>query len=343
MIPEPTSILWRQVAFAMAEKWPETNEDQMDRLGQAWNRAGEAFVFHGQPRDEPPKSVWGDVTGDAARRQAANQRNSAKTSGEDMLKFGRNAGVFGSDVKYTKESISQYVESYDSMYWFLLIADAISGGAGGRGGGRVPGRPGMGGGGGGADVLVEGLAAENDAFIQTMAARITSYGANQKKLPRAEYPDTEPGYTPQSGAPDPAALPHGTPTPVPPETQGMTDEQRENARGLRRENEAAVTLAQQGFDVEQNPAAKPNGHKPDYLVEGKYFDAYSPMSDDPRTLRGQVEQKVMEGQVDRVVINFADSSVDPQVVRDDLRRNQVEGLQEVVGIDENGTLIPLYP
>ena len=343
MIPEPTSVLWRQVASVMAEKWPETNEDQMDRLGQAWDKAGKVFVFHGQPRQEPPESVWGGVDGDAARRDTATQRKSAKDGGERMIALGRNASVFGSDVKYTKESISKYVESHDSLYWFLVFADAISGGAVGRGGGRVPGRPGIGAGGGGADVLVEGLAAENDAFIQTMAARVTSYGANQPKLPRAEYPGTEPGYTPQSGTPDPAARPHGSPTPVPPVTPDMTDEQRENVRGLQRENEAAVLLAQQGFDVEQNPAAKPNGHRPDYLVEGKYFDAYSPRSDDLQTIRGQVEQKVAEGQADRIVINFADTPVDPQVVRDDLQRNQVDGLQEVVGIDKNGTLVPLYP
>jgi hypothetical protein len=40
---------------------------------------------------------------------------------------------------------------------------------------------------------------------------------------------------------------------------------------LRRENEWADVLAENGYDVEQNPPPKPNGKKPDYRIEGEYF------------------------------------------------------------------------
>ena len=47
-------------------------------------------------------------------------------------------------------------------------------------------------------------------------------------------------------------------------------------RSLTRENEAAETLAKNGYDVEQNPKVEGTTRNPDYIIEGEVFDCYSP-------------------------------------------------------------------
>ncbi|HYO53817.1 hypothetical protein, partial [Archangium sp.] len=44
----------------------------------------------------------------------------------------------------------------------------------------------------------------------------------------------------------------------------------ETVRGFKRENESARILAENGYDVEQNPLTKSNGKKPDYKINGEY-------------------------------------------------------------------------
>lgn len=342
-IPEPGGILWPQVKIRMSNKWPTTVEEQMDRLGQAWTTVGDLYVSEGEPRgNEPPKEAWGDPTGDQFRAKIDQLRNnSVKRTGVKMQGLGQNATLFGSDVKYTKESIKTEIDGLLWTYVLLLISEAAAGAGGPRRGGG-----GGGTGGGATEAWLELVAKSVDEFIQQMAARVGGRGRNEKGLPRPEFAGTEPGYTPPSGQPDPNATPRGTKTDVPdllPDGRNADE-----VRGLDRENESADILAKQGLDVEQNPEPRPNGKKPDYLIEGKYFDNVAPGREtDVNGIHQRIVDKVGNGpdkiQADRIVVNLGDSGVDPQTVRDDLQNNRIEGLKEVLGVDKNGNVVRLYP
>ena len=58
-------------------------------------------------------------------------------------------------------------------------------------------------------------------------------------------------------------------------------------RGLRRENENALLLARNGYDVIQDPSGRPNDTNPDYLITGNYWDCYAP---DKSTNAGQIRK-----------------------------------------------------
>lgn len=45
---------------------------------------------------------------------------------------------------------------------------------------------------------------------------------------------------------------------------------------LEMENKAAETIAKNGYDIEQNPIVNNSSRNPDYKIEGKIFDCYSP-------------------------------------------------------------------
>jgi hypothetical protein len=71
-------------------------------------------------------------------------------------------------------------------------------------------------------------------------------------------------------APNESAIPRGKRTII-----NYDDPDPDNIRALIRENEAADVLAKYGYVVEQNPTM-PGSKNPDYLIEGKIFDCYSP-------------------------------------------------------------------
>ncbi|AVT36544.1 WXG100 family type VII secretion target [Plantactinospora sp. BB1] len=142
------------------------------------------------------------------------------------------------------------------------------------------------------------------------------------------------GTTNPSRKPDPDAKPRGDRTDAHPT--------RKKDRALRRENESADTLAEHGYDVEQNPPGKPNGKNPDYKIEGEYFDCYAPESRNLDQIRKGISDKVADGQADRIVLNLDDCPRSQQEIEDILRRKPIEGLQEVK-IVKDGQVIPFYP
>jgi|GEM_PF-3776583 len=84
----------------------------------------------------------------------------------------------------------------------------------------------------------------------------------------------------------------------------MSRDNAETIRGRTRENEAAQTLAKNGYDVEQRPKV-PGGKEPDYRIEGEIFDCYSPEYGKPvRGIGSVIERKVQKGQADRIVLNL---------------------------------------
>ncbi|WP_406444078.1 hypothetical protein OHB14_34630 [Streptomyces sp. NBC_01613] len=147
--------------------------------------------------------------------------------------------------------------------------------------------------------------------------------------PAGEGDRTTPSKTPSDDA-----QPGGRRT----ELDGST----EKRRGLQRENEAADQLAKAGYDVEQNPEV-PGPKEPDYRVEGKIFDGYSPTTGNDDAVFKEIKKKVREKQADRIVLNLADSPVDTAALRARLARRPIEDLKEVLIVDKSGNIIPFYP
>ena len=154
--------------------------------------------------------------------------------------------------------------------------------------------------------------------------------------------ETQPKLVTPSGLPDANARPGGSATKVRPQDDEAT------RRSLTRENEAAVRLAQNGFKVEQNPPKLPNGAKPDFKVEGEYFDCYSPSSSKESMITDTIDAKVPK-QADRLVFNLADSPMSTSEVRDVIKRKQADeavkngSLKQVIAIKKDGTVENVFP
>ena len=151
-------------------------------------------------------------------------------------------------------------------------------------------------------------------------------------------PDSTGGgdHTQPSRDPDPNAQPDGHPTRIP------DNESPENKLSLQRENESATTLARAGYKVEQNPST-PGEKNPDYRIEGQVSDNVAPTTGSARNIASRIEEKIDDGQTERVVLNLADSAVDLDTMRAQLRDWPIEGLKEVIVIDKQGNVRHFYP
>ncbi len=157
-------------------------------------------------------------------------------------------------------------------------------------------------------------------------------------------PPKEPGkptghggdHTEPSGQPDPNAEPEGHSTRI------REQDDAETKRSLQRENESATTLAKAGYKVEQNPGV-PGDKNPDYKIEGEVFDNYAPKTANARNIASEIQGKIDKEQTERVVLNLADSNVDPEKLRAQLRDWPIEGLKEIKVIDKNGNVVNFYP
>jgi hypothetical protein len=103
----------------------------------------------------------------------------------------------------------------------------------------------------------------------------------------------------------------------------------ETMRGLRRENESARVLADNGYDVEQSPLSK-GPKQPDYKLNGEYADCYAPMTSNPRSIRDTIALKVNKGQADRIVLNLDDSQVTLEALKKHLLENPIADLKEII-------------
>lgn len=124
-----------------------------------------------------------------------------------------------------------------------------------------------------------------------------------------------------------------------------TDGGGDQARGHGRENEAADTLAGHGYDVEHNHDIRPGtkDKRPDYKIEGRYFDCYAPhATTSARNIRSKLQRKRSEGQADRFILNLDDSSITPKEMQELLTRNPIPGVQEVVTV-KSGNVQHIYP
>lgn len=123
-------------------------------------------------------------------------------------------------------------------------------------------------------------------------------------------------------------------------------------RGIARENEAADILAGKGYRVEQNPVLTDAdraahgiepGKNPDYRIEGRIFDGYSPQTGSVGGVYAGIAAKVEKGQAHRIVLNLGDSPVRPGDIQQALRDHPVQGLQEVIVIDRSGGVHKTFP
>ena len=116
----------------------------------------------------------------------------------------------------------------------------------------------------------------------------------------------------------------------------------ENKLALLRENESAAILARAGYKVEQNPTIRGTTRNPDYLIEDKVFDCYSPTNSKPRSIATTLEGKIKKGQAERFVLNLEDSKVDMAALRQQLTQYPVAGLQEIIIVKQN-KVVPFFP
>lgn len=120
-------------------------------------------------------------------------------------------------------------------------------------------------------------------------------------------------------------------------TRPNSKDDPETIRSLNRENDAADALARHGYEVEQNPRV-PGNKNPDYRVDGEIFDAYSPRTNNARSIWNTVKNKVSSGQTERVVINLKDSGVELAALRQQFAEYPIQGLKNVIIIFKDGSV-----
>jgi len=146
----------------------------------------------------------------------------------------------------------------------------------------------------------------------------------------ARIPEAPTGLTVPSRQPDPNARPGGIPRKI--------RKDSDSARSDRRENEAAIMVAQAGFDIMQLPEKK-DQKNPDYGIEGRIFDCYSPKPGHLNTVRRTFDGKIKAQQARRFILNLTDA---PNLSVEDITRHfqedPLEGLMEVLAVVDGRVL-----
>ena len=121
------------------------------------------------------------------------------------------------------------------------------------------------------------------------------------------------------------------------------DKKPENIRAAQRENESARTLADNGYDVEQNPPGAPsNNKKPDYRINGEYSDCYAPSTDVPRNVWKTIQNKITTDQAPNIILNLDDSTLELGAMQKQLHDWPIPGLKRVIAI-RGESITHIYP
>jgi hypothetical protein len=134
-------------------------------------------------------------------------------------------------------------------------------------------------------------------------------------------------------------------------------EDDDNRRDYRLERQIADVLADQGYQVHQRPdpdmvaavraATGDTGNpakNPDYLVEGRVFDGYSPRGPTPpRNVHREAGKKARNEQAQRVVINLQEWDGDLGAMRQQFADWPIPGMKEVKAITHDLRIIGLWP
>jgi hypothetical protein len=178
--------------------------------------------------------------------------------------------------------------------------------------------------------------------------RSTENGGGRAEDPSTPRRQTEDLLTQRTGRS--GGTPHGGSTRIEP------GEDAEVRRSLEMENAGAVVLAEHGYRIRQNPTRAEvaqarldagdvgNPEKdPDYLLEGRVFDCYSPVKPS-KAVRGiwtEAKIKVEDGQTQRVVVNLEDWRGDLSALRKQFAGWPVPGLKEVKVITRDGNIVQI--
>ncbi|MEV4274892.1 hypothetical protein [Actinoplanes xinjiangensis] len=122
------------------------------------------------------------------------------------------------------------------------------------------------------------------------------------------------------------------------------------------ENSGAATIADAGYRIHQNPTrlevaqartdtadTGSTTRNPDYLIEGRVFDCYSPTKSN-KPVRGiwdETEDKVSKGQTQRVVVNLEDWRGDLGALQRQFDDWPIPGLKELKVITPQGEIIQI--
>ena len=194
-----------------------------------------------------------------------------------------------------------------------------------------------------AGTVDEGQASVGEAFA---GGRARPDGTPAEGSPHGRSDDR---VTQRTGIPGDAA-PEGHPTRIEP------DDDAETRRSIEMENSGAVTIANAGYRIKQNPTTEEVAQarlasgdlgapakNPDYLIEGRVFDCYSP-TNPTKSVRGvwwETQRKIQKLQTQRVVVNMENWAGDLSALRRQFADWPVEGLKEVKVITPNGTIVQI--
>jgi len=94
--------------------------------------------------------------------------------------------------------------------------------------------------------------------------------------------------------------------------------------------------------VVQKPSVE--GRKnPDYLIDGKIFDNYAPITDNLRTIRDTIVKKIERKQTKNIILNLRDSKLTKLDIEILLMNDSVEGLEELWIVDRSGRIQYVFP
>jgi hypothetical protein len=174
------------------------------------------------------------------------------------------------------------------------------------------------------------------AFL--IASDATGFNNASQAMRDAEMFEKNPDLTEPSHPYDDNAKPKGTKT----KTNDKMDEVTRSS--LEMENEAAKTIAKNGYDIEQNPIVNNSSKNPDYKIEGKIFDCYSPDTNTSvRNIWSTVEDKVVKkSQTRRIVLNLDRWTGNINDLTTQFENYAIEGLVEIL-IVHDGDVFRFYP
>jgi hypothetical protein len=150
----------------------------------------------------------------------------------------------------------------------------------------------------------------------------------------------------------------GTPggTPTGPLTVVRSGGDPTNGRSDELENSGAAKIADSGYRIHQNPTPEQVARaradtgdtgrptkNPDFLIEGRVFDCYSPTKAN-KPVRGiwdEAEDKVNKGQTQRVVVNLEDWRGDLGALQRQFDNWPIPGLKELKVITPHGEIIQI--
>ncbi|MCI9072090.1 MAG: hypothetical protein HFH80_04680 [Lachnospiraceae bacterium] len=158
-------------------------------------------------------------------------------------------------------------------------------------------------------------------------------------------------------APTPAPVPKPSSTPEPQTTNVLLTEPTlprggtprgnyersrpgPDGRPIDRQNESADLLAEYGYDIEMLPERRGGngygieaGSNPDYLIDGKAFDCYSPDGRNVRNIWSNVEDKTTR-QAERIILNLDDYAGSEEDLYNQFMEYEIETLKELIIIKD---------